>query len=144
MIAPMNEIRSAASAATLNGKIYVAGGFGTRSGKSAEVYDPEVNQWTSIAGMIFPRTFLSCIAYHGYVYAIGGCDIVASMCSVEKYNPTTNEWMPIADTSYPRVECGTVVLDDKIFVIGGIEDGTGKNVGEYYNEKSDEWINNYM
>jgi kelch-like protein 10 len=144
MIAPMNEIRSNAGAATLNCKIYVAGGLGTRSMKSAEVYDPEVNQWTSIAEMISPRASLSCIAYHGYVCAIGGSDIVSLMRSVEKYNPRTNEWMPIADMSYPRVECGTVVLDDKIFVIGGIEDVTGKNVGEYYNEKSNEWINNYM
>jgi kelch-like protein 10 len=140
MIAPMNKIRSNAGAATLNGKIYVAGGFDIPITKSAEVYDPEFNQWTSIAEMIFPRSSLSCIAYHGYVYAIGGSGEVSLRRSVEKYNPTTNQWFRIRNMSCPRFECRTVVLDDKIFVIGGTQNRTVKIAVEYYNEQSNEWI----
>jgi N-acetylneuraminic acid mutarotase len=127
MIGRMTEIRSEAGAATLNGKIYVAGGSSMFSNiNSAEKYNPEVNQWTYIVQMMFPRRKLSCIAYHCYIYAIGG-----SMGSVEKNNPTTNEWMQIPDMSYSRYHFGTVVLDDEIFVIGGIRDGPFKNAVEY-------------
>jgi kelch-like protein 10 len=44
MIAPMNEKLSEASAAALNSKIYITGGFdGEVQLNSAEVYDPKVN-----------------------------------------------------------------------------------------------------
>jgi kelch-like protein 10 len=55
------------------GKIYVVGGY-RRYGvplRSAEVYDPRTNQWTMISDMRVGRLCLSCIAFHGYVYAIG-------------------------------------------------------------------------
>jgi hypothetical protein len=53
------------------GKIYVVGGNGTGYFRSAEVYDPRTNRWTLISDMRIGRNYLSCIAFHGYVYAIG-------------------------------------------------------------------------
>lgn len=54
------------------GKIYITGGFnGRECMSSAEVYDPELNQWTLIAPMRLRRSGVSCIAYHGFVYALG-------------------------------------------------------------------------
>lgn len=38
---------------------------------SAEVYDPETNQWTLIASMRSRRSGQSCITYHGCIYVIG-------------------------------------------------------------------------
>jgi hypothetical protein len=100
------------------------------------VYDPKVNQWTSIANMISARCFLSCIAYHGYVYAIGGFNDTCGMRSSEKYNPTTNAWVQIADMSRARENFNTLVLGDTIYAIGG---GILNGV-ECYNEKSNKWI----
>jgi hypothetical protein len=54
------------------GKIYVVGGNcngGTL--RSAEVYDPRTNRWTLISDMRIGRAYLSCVAFHGCVYAIG-------------------------------------------------------------------------
>jgi hypothetical protein len=57
MIAALNENRMKASAATLNGKIYVVGGFSGRVYvNSAEVYNPKINQRTSIKRMVSLRT----------------------------------------------------------------------------------------
>jgi hypothetical protein len=54
------------------GKIYVVGGSDYDGPlRSAEVYDPRTNQWTLISDMRIERKYLSCIAFHGCVYAIG-------------------------------------------------------------------------
>jgi hypothetical protein len=54
------------------GKIYVVGGRrDVDILRSAEVYDPQTNQWTLISDMRIGRKFFSCIAFHGCVYAIG-------------------------------------------------------------------------
>lgn len=35
---------------------------------SVEVYDPDVNQWTTLAAMRSRRSGVSCIAYHNKVF----------------------------------------------------------------------------
>lgn len=53
-------------------KIYITGGFdGHHCMNTAEVYDPNTNQWTMITAMRYRRSGVSCISYHGCVYAIG-------------------------------------------------------------------------
>jgi N-acetylneuraminic acid mutarotase len=60
MIAAMNETRSNASAIMLCGKIYIIGGLnGEKHLNTAEVYDPEVNQWTFTEQMVFGRSGVS-------------------------------------------------------------------------------------
>jgi hypothetical protein len=54
------------------GKIYVTGGEdGSICLSSAEMYDPETDQWTFISPMLSVRSGHSCIAFDGSVYAIG-------------------------------------------------------------------------
>jgi kelch-like protein 10 len=54
------------------GKIYVTGGEdGESTQNSAEMYDPESNQWTFISSMLSARSGHSCIAFDGSVYVIG-------------------------------------------------------------------------
>lgn len=53
-------------------KIYITGGFnGQECMNTAEVYDPNFNQWTLITPMRSRRSGVSCIAYHGQIYVIG-------------------------------------------------------------------------
>jgi hypothetical protein len=52
------------------GKIYV-GGYRAVFLRSPEVYDARTNRWTLISDMRIGRDSLSCIAFHGCVYAIG-------------------------------------------------------------------------
>lgn len=49
-------------------KIYITGGFnGQECMNSVEVYDPDVNQWTTLAAMRSRRSGVSCISYHNKV-----------------------------------------------------------------------------
>jgi kelch-like protein 10 len=141
--------RSGASAAALNGKIYVVGGgyvVGNVVGtlRSAEVYDPRTNRRTLISDMGIGRCDLSCITFHGCVYAIGGFTFVRSnfidLSRGEKYDPETDTWSPIPDMSMVRREKATAVIDDKIFVIGG---RVGKfqttNRVECFSDEENEW-----
>jgi kelch-like protein 17 (actinfilin) len=54
------------------GKIYVVGGENdVIQRNSAEMYDPEFNQWTLISRMRSARCRHSVVAFDGCVYAIG-------------------------------------------------------------------------
>lgn len=86
---------------------------------SAEVYDPDVNQWSLISPMRSRRSGVSCIAYHGHVCVIGGFNGISRMCSGEKYNPAANTWTAIPDMYNPRSNFAIEVIDDMIFAIGG-------------------------
>ena len=57
------------------GKLYVAGGFdGHACLFSAEVYDPEVDQWTMLQPMNTSRSGVSMTLCEDKIYAIGGYD----------------------------------------------------------------------
>jgi kelch-like protein 10 len=140
-IADMNVEREDASAAALNGKIYVVGGwcYGYRL-RSAEVYDPRTNRWTLISDMRIGHMSLSCISFHGCVYAIGGeTNRYTYTSSGEKYDPETDTWSPIPDMSMKRGDMATANIDDKIFVIGGRNRNERTNRVECFNDEGNEW-----
>ncbi|KAJ8940240.1 hypothetical protein NQ318_016696 [Aromia moschata] len=121
-------------------KIYITGGFnGQECMHSAELYDPEINQWSLISPMRSRRSGVSCIAYHGQVYVIGGFNGISRMCSGEKFNPASNTWAPIPDMYNPRSNFAIEVIDDMIFAIGGFNGVTTIYHVECYDEKTNEW-----
>lgn len=68
----LNQNTSLFSRICLTDKIYITGGFnGQECMNTAEVYDPDTNQWTMIAPLRSRRSGVSCISYHNYVYVIG-------------------------------------------------------------------------
>jgi kelch-like protein 10 len=137
----MHLLRSDASAASLNGKIYIVGGFdGDEVLSSAEVFDPDTNEWTFIHPMESPRSGLSLVAYNNFLHAIGGFDDFTRLTSGERYNPACSSgWQEIAEMFSPRSNFAAVVLDDTIFVFGGFNGLTTIAEGEYYDVHSNEW-----
>ncbi|GFQ87779.1 hypothetical protein TNCT_564561, partial [Trichonephila clavata] len=56
-------------------KVYVCGGFdGVQVQKSAEIYDPEQDQWTLVPDMLGPRSGQILVSYQGTLLVIGGFD----------------------------------------------------------------------
>ncbi|CAM4694843.1 unnamed protein product [Leuciscus chuanchicus] len=105
MMAPMNEKWSCASATSLQGRIYICGGFtGTEYLSSAESFNPETNQWTLIAPMTSRRISLGVIAYadlvyavvNGQLFAVGGFNGLSNTSNVERYDEKTDQWF-VAD-----------------------------------------------
>jgi hypothetical protein len=101
----MNQPRCHASSVTLNGKIFTFGGcHGAQELQSAEVYDPETNQWTPIAPMSTPRINAGVAAHSGKIWVIGGINGPRGsiLCSIECYDPSINKWTNGASIPHKR------------------------------------------
>ena len=89
--------RVGGSVVTLNGKIYLAGGYYVESGtpihqKLLEMYDPTSNTWTSLSPMSTNRGSTATTVMNGKIYVIGGEDGSGLLDTVEIYDPSTGNW----------------------------------------------------
>jgi N-acetylneuraminic acid mutarotase len=82
---PLPTATGASSAESINGKIYLIGGFGP-SDKTQE-YNPSANSWTARTPMPTPRYGLAIAAANGKIYAIGGKDSANYLTKNEEYTP---------------------------------------------------------
>ncbi|KAK9739181.1 Kelch motif [Popillia japonica] len=141
LIQPMQRQRSDASAAALDNKIYIVGGFnGQEVMSSAEVYDTLTNQWSFIPHMISARSGVSLVAFKNALYALGGFNGFNRLTTGEKYLPgESSGWVSITEMFCPRSNFATVILDDQIFVIGGFNGSTTINFVECYDPENNEW-----
>ncbi|KAL9892447.1 kelch-like protein 12 isoform 1-T1 [Glossina fuscipes fuscipes] len=93
-ISPMREGRRNISIVSLHGFAYCTGGYnGERVLKTAERYDPIIDQWTQVTPMNYAHSDHGSCIYKDHVYVIGG----DRNPSVEYYNPTTNKWYNCPD-----------------------------------------------
>jgi subtilisin family serine protease len=111
-------MRAYGAAATLNGKIYVAGGYPYL--KKVEVYDPATDRWSNVASLVHGRYALAlAVSPSGLLYAIGG-DSPGAFGGVEQYNPQTNVWQVISAPRDPnRIGVGSVYAAGRIYAVGG-------------------------
>lgn len=167
-LAPMPSYRGSASAAVVNGKIYVMGGGGVASGMknmpmvlgpvitpnrsltTVEEYDVASNTWRAPTTMPTPRNHFAVAAVNGKIYAIGGRMGSAFGAPgtdtevVEEYTPATNMWgSEKAKMSTPRASMSWGVYNGKIIVIGGDMGDARVSVtfrtAEVYDPATDQW-----
>ena len=96
----MPTAREQFSANTVDGKIYVFGGYTTveRRGKkiikslgTLEVYDPAADAWEQKANMLVARTIISSTVLDNKIYVMGGQDNVGGGTKrVDIYDPATD------------------------------------------------------
>ena len=132
--------------AVLDGKIYVAGGFGggRHSLSSAGVYsyDPASDHWQSLAPFAGPQGGGVLAAVGGMLHAIGGRVVGDETFGTHTvYNPATNSWHSAAPLPTSRDHASAFVVDGKIHLIGGRLGPNPSNVGLYdiYDPASDSW-----
>ena len=141
---PMQETRKNASAAALDGKIYVLGGENaTGSLKTFAVYDTEKKTWESLPE--YPGTEsgicrAAVFAYNNEIYVIGGqtdTRVTAKLLkSVYAYNTETRQWQKKADLAEGRTNLAYACSKDKIYVWS--KAGT-TDQAEIYDIKTDTW-----
>ena len=141
---PMQETRKNASAAALDGKIYVLGGENaTGSLKTFAVYDTEKKTWESLPE--YPGTEsgicrAAVFAYNNEIYVIGGqtdMGVTAKLLkSVYAYNTETRQWQKKADLAEGRTNLAYACSKDKIYVWS--KAGT-TDQAEIYDIKTDTW-----
>ena len=150
--APMPVARNWLSATTVDGKIYVIGGFafpssGIRSLTKVEVYDPATDTWERKADMPTPRWGIGAVAARSKIYVFGGAVDNThrnTAKTVEMYDIVADTWTPKANMPLPYLSMGvSFVNNGKAYVIGGKEWGEDdwnffQIVSEYDIEK-DKW-----
>ena len=132
--------------AVLDGKIYVAGGFGggrhTLSAAGVYSYDPASDQWQSLAPFSGPQGGGVLAAVGGMLHAIGGRVVGDETFGTHTvYNPATNSWHSAAALPTARDHAAAFVVDGKIHLIGGRLGPNPSNVGlhDIYDPASDTW-----
>ena len=109
------------STAVHQNKLYAFGGRGSSLAPStAEVFDPETNQWAVISNMNHGRSSSASVTYKGSILLIGGYDGVTCLNSIDRYNPETDTWSNVGHLTTGRAEASAVTLGDRIYVMGGI------------------------
>jgi N-acetylneuraminic acid mutarotase len=111
------------SASTVNGKIYVFGGFTHVRGPglpTVEEYDPETDNWTAKADMPTPRLGPASCVVDGIIYVIGGASSVSQqLATVEAYDPVMDTWTTKANMPAERMMLSACAVNGKIYAIGG-------------------------
>ena len=94
--APMNTARAGFTATQLlDGRILAAGGYAPEN-RTAEVYNPALNQWTDVQTMIDVRfSHSAALLPDGRVMVCGGSSSFGlGLSACEAWNPATNQWTP--------------------------------------------------
>jgi Kelch motif len=100
-------------AAALGGKIYVAGGYDTRSG--VLVYDIASDRWETGRAMLQGSDNLAVLAAGGKVYAIGG----EARTAVQIFDPVANAWSAGPASPAIRFASAAAVLNGRLHLVGG-------------------------
>ncbi|MEU9130806.1 kelch repeat-containing protein, partial [Kitasatospora sp. NPDC048540] len=144
----MAHARGNATATALpDGKVLVAGGIinGTVL-KSAEIYNPSTNLWTSTPDMTHARTDATATALPGgKVLVAGGSgsnDATDNLDSAEIYDLSTNTWSETkTNMAFAReLATATALSDDEVLVTGGINSVDGVlSSAEIYDQSDNSW-----
>jgi N-acetylneuraminic acid mutarotase len=131
-LAPLPQGTAHIGVATLNGKIFAAGGFKVSA-----------DRWRPLPPLTSPRGSASLVALDGMLHVIGGhLDPMTVTGTHEIFNPATGRWTTASPLPTPRSHLGTAVLDGKIHVIGGRTTGAGASavaLHDVYDPATDRW-----
>jgi len=157
------EYHSDTCADSLNGKVYMVGGYGANYSylNIAEVYDPVIDQWSQLPNMPTARGDLMCVAVAGEMYVLGGYydggpngpNVNNSFSNkMESYHPISTTWTTRPDLLTARGDAGVAVLPgERIMLIGGEGHYNNnsdfkypKHVNEVYYVSDQTWVEKAM
>lgn len=139
-IAPAPIQRAEAMTATVDGKLYVFGGFQGSAGpvERSDVYDPVTNGWTRIADMPRRLTHAGVAADGPYVYFAGGYVGTGpgfqqqfGADEVWRYHVDLQEWSRLPDLPAELASGGLVAVDGALHYFGG-NDNNRDDVSVHY------------
>jgi N-acetylneuraminic acid mutarotase len=121
--------RSAAAAAVIGDRLYVAGGrahfptYTTSEGLLArlDIFDFSIRTWSRGPDMSIAREHVAGAAAAGAFYVIGGRTVLDSVAAVERYAPSQGRWERVANMRVPHNGFPAVTVGDRIVVFGSEE-----------------------
>ena len=108
----MSKGRSGLSCASLNGELYVLGGYdGVGWLSSCEKYNFTTNQWTLLANMECPRSSFATCVFDTKILAFGGLTEGGDVTNqVEAYEESEDRWTKCNEMANIRTgHCAVVV-----------------------------------
>ncbi|XP_077291638.1 kelch-like protein 28 [Arctopsyche grandis] len=138
-LSPMKVKRSWSTAAVVNGRIFIMGGYSYENKlETVEEYDYVKNSWKNVASMKSKRFGHASVVYKEDIYVFGGESGKEYLNSVEVFNTKKNQWKILCPMKWKRSSLAAVVVDDYIYCIGGHSDSPLNNV-ERYDPGRDTW-----
>jgi len=129
-------------ASTVNGIVYVIGGYNGTVLSTVEAYDPATDTWSTKASKPTPINYHTTNEVEGKIYAIGGYDGSNYRDVNEVYDPETNTWLTKPSMPTPRDKHVAEYVPQKrrIYVISGeIATATATDINEAYNIDTESW-----
>lgn len=135
----MPQASSGAASAVLDGKVYLAGGFGKDNNaiNNTQIFDPNTQSWSQGAPMPGKVGYAAAAAYQGKLYVLGGLLRPQYDMRPEDFSDTLYIYDPKADSwttgpSLPKASWGQAASVDPrgqgIVVAGGFVDASGDAV----------------
>jgi len=120
----LHRARAAHDVATVDGRIFVFGGFDTDPVEILDSVEARRRQgdeaWFSRAHLPTARANLAAAELGGTVYVVGGFDRNDAIRDlVEKYDPHTDSWTAGPQVPTPRAAAATAGLGGLLYVAGG-------------------------
>merc|ERR1712156_1336261 len=148
-VANLKFPRHSAAAVTLNGEVYVIGGFileaKGQNKQFCEKYSPLSDRWAEIPAMQQERYFAGATVANGKIYVAGGLYEVGSiddkvLNSVEVYDPKEKVWQYINPMTSPRSSPGLISLSGNLVAVGGRGKYKDLKSTEIYSFAEEKWI----
>jgi N-acetylneuraminic acid mutarotase len=133
---------NAPSVATVDGRIFVIGGFsGTSSQPSSEVwvYDPAVETWSEAAPLPLASGGHAAAVLDGRIHVIGGGTSRSTIADHSVYDPVTGIWSVAAPLPRALGSPAAVVLDGQLWSIGGRSGNDDYGDVYIYDPATDTW-----
>lgn len=150
---PLPTKRTEVTAAALDGKIYVVGGFEKPSlgnilsfaiTPSVEMYDPATDRWTSKAPLPVGLHHVGIGVSGGRLYVIGGYSKSAlsvwnPVATVYNYDPAMDSWTERAPMPTARGALSVTEHEGKLYAIGGYDRKMNNAQVEVYDPVRNVW-----
>ncbi|XP_065318729.1 kelch-like protein 13 [Gordionus sp. m RMFG-2023] len=118
--------------AVFNNDVYISGGSNINGTASSSVYRLNLENsfsMNSISKMKYPRKDHQLVAFHGRLYAIGGCNHENKiLATVECYDPIIFTWLDAPALKYSRMGLSCLVHNGLIWAFGGISHSTNDRI----------------
>jgi hypothetical protein len=139
----MPEVRAAAGAGTVEGRLYVAGGVGPEGlATSTLVFDPSLGEWSMVAGLPTPREHLGVASDGRRLYVVGGRTggIGSNLDAAEAFDPTSAEWEVLPPVPTARGGSSAAAAAGLVVLAGGEEQGGTFDEVEAHDAAAGEWV----